>query len=118
MNSDELFALAENSRLTNKVLVWVNHQREHNNFPPLNNLRTGERDSNTKCPIARSITESPIVYAGVGTRSWAKHYRNTRTEQRLPSYVEKWIRKFDNGDFVEYLEGKRLAFEPENYTGA
>ena len=92
--------------LTKKVLVWVNHKREEFELEPLEKLRKGSKDVCLNCPLANSLTEEDVMDAWFGKRNWSlKLYKWAAIRsQRLPAYVERWIRDFDNGIYSQYYK--------------
>lgn len=86
---------------TQRVLVWVNKQREKLGLRPLKHLKKGRIGSPNACSIAASLSTKSLYTEvdSINIEVWRGE--DAVLNVAPPKYVADWIFRFDEGRYPE-----------------
>lgn len=84
-----------------KTLNWVNKIRTNFGDPPIEDILLGIQGSNLHCPLAHSIGHQCLVGPFMVTYPTYEVVPSNHRAIRVPRYVRRFIKDFDNGRYAD-----------------
>lgn len=91
----------KNEELEAKALAWCNARRQEKGKRPLKKMPKGRQQDQMSCPCGRTckLWVDSLVWKFCDDPVYAKN-------RPLPKYMQRFVEKFDEGEFPHLIERK------------